>query len=123
LLQSQNSGTEKKNSEIPPSTLSVMEPGRLACAIAIAIPRAKLAARAMLMSSSVFGSASRSTSITGRCLECDHPKSPRNTLPTYLANCSGSGRSRPYNARSSARISSVTFGFSSVSLNGSPGAR
>ena len=123
-MASQKSGIEKKKSESPLNTWSVTEPRRETWKRAMRIPKTKAPderdahekERVRKRSAQYFAY---------RPLVRERPAQlpVREGAFTYLTNCSGSGRSRPYCARSVCRTVSLTFGLSITALNGSPGAR
>ena len=71
--------------------------------------------------SSVLPTARETSEATGRPVAMEAPRSPCIALPSQIANCTGSGRSKPYSARMAACCSAVaSIGMTAVS--GSPGA-
>ena len=102
---------------------SIHEPRYRAAMTPSGTPTTRVNARASPPSSSVLGSDAWIISRTGRLYRNDRPKSPVSRCPSQLRYWIGSGRSRPYAARSAAISSARKFCAPNINSTGSPGAR
>ena len=81
----QNTGMESPKSEPTRARASKAELGHTAETTPAATPATAASTRAAVVSSSVAGHASASSSTTGRFCWIERPRSPRATRPTYAA--------------------------------------
>src|SRR5687767_6971810 len=104
------------------ASLSMAVPWRKAATSPSANPRPNARTEEATARTRLFVSASRTSSMTGRRVAMDRPRSPWATRPSHRAYCTGSGASKPY-ARLTASISAWLASPGMTAAIGSPGAR
>ena len=120
--------SQKLGIDTPPRATSIAARSiQVLCHTAASRPSARPTTLAITMavaaSSSVLGSCSAISWMTGRRVKIERPKSPATARVTKRTYCSGSGSSRRSWARSSRSCSGVALAPLRMASTGSPGSR